>query len=268
MNGLFTLLLWSLAIYQLYAFTPGQRKEPQGDLKVTLDYSLAMLTPVNERPGHPGVRSYMWSSHVTFNGDVSEISDGQLVQLGLDAYAEMMAEWGPYGIGKTHQPSVMGVLAWGHELIFASSQRGELLFAYNHQNTEVQAILRECGVVWRDTHAATQDQPHMRDGKCAEVMATQLYYMSRETPKPRLPDQSARVVAIQRYRGGLEVVPPCGTGRTFKDTWGCNEFVKNQNLRVLDNTATPAPYVLATLAGGTATIDQIQLCGSIRHFNS
>lgn len=52
----------------------------------------------------------------------------------------------------------------------------------------------------------------------------------------------------------------------MKDEWGCQLLVDDQGLNVLDINIEPEDYVLEDLAGGVASKDQMQLCGTIRKF--
>jgi hypothetical protein len=69
-------------------------------LKITLDYPLAIAWPViakGDDIGKPdkkaqAKRMFMFSSHITFPGPVSVISDAQLWQIALDAHAEIAAD--------------------------------------------------------------------------------------------------------------------------------------------------------------------------------
>lgn len=121
---------------------------PKGRLGIRLDYSLVTAWPP-DRTAHT-VRNFMWSSHLTFSSSVDTITDGQLWQLARDAYNEIEPDREQYDIGKKRQPGVMTVLAFGNEIIFASSMKGTSSFAYEYQNTPVLQNLQLCQVIWRD----------------------------------------------------------------------------------------------------------------------
>ncbi|KAL1864952.1 hypothetical protein VTK73DRAFT_5581 [Phialemonium thermophilum] len=266
MYSVFQLLLWSsLCAVVLQAYDLSKQLDPPGALKVALDYEFATRWPTPLQSSGPQVpRNWVWSSHITFNGPVSEISDGQLWQIALDASDEVDPDRKQYGISPKNQPAAMGVLAWGNEIILASSQKGPTSFSYNYPNTDILLGLQLCQIVWRDYGPGQSDTRHRNDGKCAEQMAAHLYYLSRPRPSP-LSRQSARVGTIVRNnKGGKAKTDPCGD--VEKDSWGCNLFVADQALTVLDKNTPSESYDLSSLAGGVARIDQITLCGAIRPY--
>jgi len=262
----------------LNAYDITRRLKPQGPLGVTLDYSMATSWPTPIDVTSQVNRNWMWSSHITFAspvrpvGGVGGISDPQLWQIVRDAYKEMVADMAQYSIGPGRQPGAMAVLAFGNEIILASSQRGQPSYTYNYENTPVLESLKLCQIVWRDYgpgNGATDD-PHRTEGKCAEVMAAHLYYSIHTNP---LSSQQARVATVAKRRENLVQLNPCGdpqqvSGTTlsrgranrFKDYWGCNLFVVAEGLAELDTSLDAAPYTLGTLAGGPAVIDQVQIC--------
>ena len=70
-------------------------------LKITLDYPLAIAWPLITKDGSDkgkpdkkaqARRMFMFSSHITFPGPVSVISDAQIWQIALDAHAEIAAD--------------------------------------------------------------------------------------------------------------------------------------------------------------------------------
>lgn len=211
MHSLLRLLLfWQILVCALHAYDLSTAKRPQGPLGVTLDYSLATTWPDTVgNGGDQSPRSFIWTSHLTFVNPVSEIRDGQLWQLALDAYAEMIVDRTQYGIGRKKTASAMAVLAWGNQIIFASSQTGPA-FTYKYPGTPVLESLQLCQIVWRDNGPTGSDKEHRTGGKCAEPTAAHLYYFSQINA---LPPQSARVgtVVLQGGSTGAAVpTDPCG----------------------------------------------------------
>ncbi|PKY04113.1 hypothetical protein P168DRAFT_343239 [Aspergillus campestris IBT 28561] len=258
--GLLVLGALSTFIPTLGAYDVSAPLDPQGPLKVTLDYGLAMSWPQERAPEINNIRrNWQFSSHLVFAsrvGDSDEesppISDGQLWQIARDAVGEMQAGRKRYGILVEAEPGAMGILAWGNEIILASSMKGAGSFSYDFQggNTEVARSLQQCQMAWRDT-----TQRHKNRGNCAEAMAAHLYYKDNNN----LQDRKARVGTWVKSGVLWDKIDPCGTGHT--DYWGCNLFTQNQGLRVLDKQTPSEPYTLADLAGGPILAEQIQLCG-------
>ncbi|KAK6837364.1 hypothetical protein RU639_001566 [Aspergillus parasiticus] len=242
--------------------------DPAGPLKVTLDYGLATTWPRPQDVSLTKVRrNWQYSSHIVFAsrvGDSDEsdppISDGQLWQIARDAADEMTRERIRYGIGDKAEPIGMAVLAWGNEIILASSMKGAGSFSYGFLSgdTPVGRSLQQCQIVWRDTSSPGQNpnQQHKNRGNCAEPLAAHLYYKNNGI---NLQNQKARIGTWLNLDDGWVKMDPCGT--TEEDFWGCNLFTANQGLKVLDRNTPEEPYTLASLAGGPTIQDQIQLCG-------
>ncbi|KAH6712550.1 hypothetical protein BKA61DRAFT_577625 [Leptodontidium sp. MPI-SDFR-AT-0119] len=108
---------------------------PRGDLQIRLDYNLARAEGARRAPptqtSNKDVRNVIFTSHPEFGQDVSAFSDGQLVQMGFNAYEEMLVELARYGFTKWAQPSVMTVFAIGQEIFLAISQKGKGSFMNN-----------------------------------------------------------------------------------------------------------------------------------------
>ena len=85
-------LSWLVLVVQCLtslAYDISTVKKPQGQLGVTLDYSLAVSFPRDVAAKQTNVkRNWVWSSHLTFKNPVSEITAGQMWKLAADAYAE------------------------------------------------------------------------------------------------------------------------------------------------------------------------------------
>ncbi|RYP12543.1 hypothetical protein DL765_007245 [Monosporascus sp. GIB2] len=260
---------------------------PKGPLGVALDYSLATSWPEPRDAKDSSVaRNWVWTSHLQFKNPVSAITDRQLWQIARDALDEVHVDMKLYKIGRKHRPSAMSVLAWGNEIILASSQRGRSSFSYGYRGTPVLETLELCQITWREDGpgGGETDKEHRNEGKCGELMAAHLYYSQDATVT--LAQRNARIGTVVEQSDGLKNTDPCGqpenvsknrrpppkvefTERDLtyrKDNLGCNLFVKREGLMVLDEELAPEPYDLSTLAGGVVVSNQIQLCAVIRRF--
>lgn len=184
--------------------------KPLGPLGVTLDYSLATAWPLDQEPstGQKRSRNWMWSSHLTFGQPVESITDAQLWQIVIDAYNEMTPDLAQYQLGKKNKPNVMTILAFGSEIILASSQKGLTSFSYNYKETEVLSSLQLCQIVWgQDGPFKNTDVQHKNRGSCGETMAAQLYYSVTDTP---LHLHNPRIGSVSFFQGEPRPLAPCG----------------------------------------------------------
>ncbi|OQD78004.1 hypothetical protein PENANT_c101G01795 [Penicillium antarcticum] len=249
--GAFIAVRPALGIYDLSV-----PKDPLGDLKVTVDYSAATTWPKEQKAN--GRRAWQFSSHIIFANPVGNstnnhpaISDGQLWQISRDAVDEMVADRKQYGISPQAEPTAMGILAWGSEIILSSSMKGGDSFFYEYEdgNTLVGQALQKCSIF---------SQKHKNDGSCAEPMSAHLYHQD-STRKP-LKDELPRIgVWVKQGAQGWTKTDPCGTWDA--NLWGCDRFTEFMGMKPINNKTSLEPYTLATLAGGPTRIDQIQLCG-------
>jgi len=198
----------------LTAYDLKEEKEPQGGLKIRLDYDVATKWP-KEAKGRDGEesnkapRNWLFSSHINYLKSVSEITDGQLWQLAFDAYREMEDECAAYAIGKKSIPGVMTILAVGEEIFLSSSQKGVDYTYKMAQDTPVRQSLEMCRLVWRDQGQEAQDE-HKNKGSCGEPMVAQQYYSIHEKPlKER--DPKPRVGTVGRRGRDYIRLDPCGT---------------------------------------------------------
>ena len=221
-------MLWSVVFHQSPAWLPlaiilcafgtvldaydlSQRRQPQGPLGVALDYSLATTFPVGLDANPQPRRNWMFSSHLKFNQHVSTISDSQLWRIAFDAFAEVLPEMRQYGINPNHnQPGAMTVLAFGNELILASSQKGPVSFSYTFRDSPVLETLRLCQAIYRESSVTGSDKEHRTAGRCGEIMAAHLYYVQH--PDTRLSDTQARIatVTIRNRQEAPAATDPCG----------------------------------------------------------
>jgi hypothetical protein len=194
--------------------------DPLGPLKVTLDYGLATTWPQPQDVRLGNVkRNWQFSSHIVFANPVGNsdetnptVSDGQLWQIARDAVDEMARDRVQYGIGDGAQPTAMGILAWGNEIILASSMKGAGSFSYDFLSgeTPVGRSLQQCQIVWRDISLPDKDKTkrHKNKGNCAEPMAAHLYYKNNEE---NLQDRRARVATWVRQGPVWVKTDPCGS---------------------------------------------------------
>jgi hypothetical protein len=250
-------------------------KEPLGPLKVTLDYGLATTWPTPLDLNGPKLRrNWQFSTHIVLANSVDEISDGQLWQIARDAVDEMIADRKQYLIGDQAQPTAMGILAWGNEIILASSMKGVGSFSYDFLggDNQVGRRLEMCQMLWGGDRSAT----HKNKGNCAEEFAVHLYHRQNHI---ELKDQNPRIGTWVFVDPDWQQIDPCGTGENVsnqcphklilhedqltnvQDFWGCNLFVQGEGMRVMDKETPPELYTLANLAGGRTRHEQIQLCG-------
>lgn len=147
---------------------------------MTLDFEFAISWPDPiPPPGQKQVaRNYVYSSHIVLNNPVSRLTDAQLWQIVQDAYRGMSNDMQQYGLSRNTKstPLAMSILAWDHEIILASSQKGPNSFSYEVLDTPVKEALQRCQAAARDGPTGV-DKPHKMQGKCGEEMAAHLYYL-------------------------------------------------------------------------------------------
>lgn len=213
----FCLLIWLTLIFGSYAYDLSERLEPQGALKVRLDYDLAITWPNRlKKKGRQIRRTFLWSTHLKFMNPVSEISDGQLWQMAADAYKEMQAEQKLYGVkNKKDTPKAISVLAFGNEIIISSTIKGIKPFAYDYKKSAVSGTLEKCQSDWDKAGGSPEKKLHKNQGGCSEVMSAQLYYSIYTQDEHPLRGRNARICAVVAVDDSpAERENPCGTGRT------------------------------------------------------
>ncbi|KAK4220603.1 hypothetical protein QBC38DRAFT_526015 [Podospora fimiseda] len=255
--------------------------EPWGRLKVTLDHNFALSrtwqrppTPLpppaeGEGPTVPETRddryNIVYSSHLTFSTPVAQLfNDGQLWEMAYEAYQEMMDSAVQYHINvKKLRPGAMSVMAWGNQIILASSQKGESFTYDSAIETPVLQDLRLCQA------SSALNGEHRTRGSCGEEMAAHLYYILNPNG-PKISELKPQAVIGTWVWSASSKLPyhqpwktlPCGNSQN----WGCNYFTGSgnggQNFRVLENSVISRPYTLPN----DVVIDQIQLCGGIRTY--
>ncbi|KAK2609216.1 hypothetical protein QQS21_002298 [Conoideocrella luteorostrata] len=256
------LVLFLAALSHISAVNVERKLEPKGPLKVRLDYSLAGQKPMTNTDSQI---MWLFSSHLKFKNDVSSISDLQLKQIAYDAYPEMVRDMLQYKpvLDRTNKgfperlPGVMTLLAWGNEIILASSMKGKLAFLTEMNASPVRTTLEQC----QTFPGAVRDRKygHMRDARCGEVSALHLFY--KKYPNKSLKDfkDKVRIVTVERKGDTYKVINPCGWN---KDTNGCDLLLKEhfkvakwEDVAITDKGA-PQPYDLKTLAGGLVEVKQ------------
>ncbi|KAF3389738.1 hypothetical protein DPV78_011380 [Talaromyces pinophilus] len=242
-------------------------QQPLNELGLTLDYSLAHWTPDDNRnPRSP--HSYCFTSHITFNGPVSQITVGQMWKIAFTAYDYIEADMSQYQINPNFKPGALTILAWGNEIILASSQKGSNSFTYQSGPNKVLQILQMCQATYLADFPAGSATGHRTQGKCGEEMAAYIYYSLPTTKASKIDlDVQNAVIGTVGYdvrQGKVVKKDPCGPGSISQ--WGCSYLVNNQRLELLDRNIDPQDFVLGQLAGGVARTDQVQFCGDLRTF--
>ncbi|CAM1510070.1 Fc.00g004050.m01.CDS01 [Cosmosporella sp. VM-42] len=176
-----------------------ERFDPPGHLGVRLDYELATQKTTRIDANH----RWLWSSHLKFKEEVKSITSGQLTKIAIDAYKEMEADFKQYEIqgDEALLPDVMSILAFGTEIILASSQKGAGALIDRFPDSPVRQNLELCKIVWRDYGTGTE-QANKNKGKCGEVMTFHQYYRTHpQEPLLDLKDR-ARATTVRRPKLG------------------------------------------------------------------
>ncbi|QIW96308.1 hypothetical protein AMS68_001826 [Peltaster fructicola] len=231
----------------------------QGSLGMKLDYNLARHSGLDtdQQTSDDDIRTLIVSTRLVFKGDVNTLSDGQLVQMGGDAFREKLVEFEKYGLKKTKQTSLVTLLAVGNEIYISTPMRGSLEFTYSMQDSPVVAQLMECAILARRQGLVGR---HRFGATCGEPMVAHQYFRIHQDQRT-LQGLGARVVSV-RVGGtkGIKVIDPCGTVVTEDNLWGCNLLAPGLGMRVLDVSTEPQPFDLFRDAGGLDWYDQVSLC--------
>lgn len=193
---------------------------------VALDYSLATKwpevntdDPLKDEKDKKLPRPSLFSSHIVFKNDVSEISDGQLWQISRDGVDEMLKNAKTWGLRSSESPLAFGILAVGNEIFLASNQKKGPSFSYtirDDDNPVKQALLR-CQDSQTYPNWKTE-KLHKNNGNCVEPVVAQFYYMINSKalntydPKPR--------GAVWTYKAKTktwEKTPPCGDANSVSN---------------------------------------------------
>ncbi|KAF3398635.1 hypothetical protein DPV78_007101 [Talaromyces pinophilus] len=76
-----------------------------------------------------------------------------------------------YQVGKRFKPGALTILAWGNEIILASSQKGSNSFTYEGEPSKVLEILQMCQTTYLENYKAGTATGHRTQGKCGEEMS-------------------------------------------------------------------------------------------------
>lgn len=213
---IFAILVSCYLSFIEHAFGLTGIQQPLNELGLTLDYSLAQWTPDGNRNAR-SPRNYCFTSHITFNGPVSQITDGQLWKIAFTGYDYIEADMSQYQVGKKFKPGALTILAWGNEIILASSQKGSNSFTYQSgEPNKVLKILQMCQATYLKDYTAGTAREHRTQGKCGEEMAAHMYYRlpTTETSGIDLDAQNAVIGTVWYNAEDDEVITkdPCGPG--------------------------------------------------------
>lgn len=187
------------------AYDLSTERTPHGPLQVRIDYNVAR--PAGSTPSQASnkdIRTVIFTSHLSFSQDVSAFSDGQLVQIGFDAYEEMLVELSAYGFTQYAKPSVMTVFAIGQEIFLATSQKGMGSFINRFPDSPVKKSLALCQAIYSDG-----SKGNMHKSNCGEIMAAHSYFRSHPTATT-MKGLGGRTVTVEKAPG-LKIKAPCGT---------------------------------------------------------
>ncbi|CAI6100986.1 unnamed protein product, partial [Clonostachys chloroleuca] len=156
--GLVLALGLALFCQTLHAFDLSERRDPHGPLEMRLDYGLASRDGRNWEGGH----QWVFSTHITFNGPVTTITDGQLKKLADAAYEE----------------------TFGNEIILSSSQKGPAAFINEVAESPIRQQMELGRAVFIDFNINSNpaQQDHRNGRKCGEVTAFHQYYQLHAQP--------------------------------------------------------------------------------------
>jgi hypothetical protein len=136
--------------------------------------------------------------------------------MAFNAYGYIEADMSQYQVGKKFKPGALTILAWGNEIILASSQKGSNSFTYEGEPSKVLQILQMCQTTYLRDYSAGTATKHRTEGKCGEEMAAHLYYLLPTTKASGidLPAQHAVIGTVGKNpdTGLVEMKDPCGPG--------------------------------------------------------
>lgn len=199
------------------AFDLSTQLEPEGRLKLRLDF------PWARQSSSPDAKDHTWvvSSHLTFKNPVSEISDGQLIRLALDAYDEIRPEITRYVTGNSRRsavPRAMNALAFGNEVILVSSFKGGQDFVSHFPDSEVSKLLEQCTATFQrtqrevdelDEHQGGAGNSHRTGGHCGEITGFHLYSRRYPNEPLRLRSDNPRSTTVNPRGGTVQPADPC-----------------------------------------------------------
>ncbi|RMJ16025.1 hypothetical protein BHE90_008711 [Fusarium euwallaceae] len=247
--------------------------EPQvsGNLQVKVDWPLVANKWPNQSPSVSSL-SHHWVTTSHIKSIHTTLSDGQLLQLAIDAYGEMVDAIKAYGASQDVRPSAMTALAFDDEVILASSQKGYGSYSFDLEHTPVYSVLKLCQLA--KVTSETVGKLGGNQAMCGQVTALQLYhrqYPSRKDFKGR----NARIVTVSSQestegnKNGNKVgqvkwvgtcPQPASQGGPMAD-WGCDEALGLQHVRKIASPETRGrKYVAQPYDIKGAVKGQIRLC--------
>ena len=194
---------------------------PQGDLKVRLDYDLAKKSKKRLERAH----RWVFSSHLKFNGNVADITDGQLRKIAEDAYQEMVENFMLYSPEMDEEiegkpvmiPAVITILAFGNEIILSSSQKGKSGFINDVTDSPVKDKLQLCMSTWADFGGNPKKPDHKNGRGCGEIMTLHQYYQIHTEKISHLVPKARATTVHKNWRDGtIRIIPPCGTQDDYR----------------------------------------------------
>lgn len=174
-----------------------EQPPPKNSLGVRLDFYLANAWPIPLlKKGKQISRTFLWSSHLKFDSEVSKLTDAQLWQMAHDGYWEMFENMKLYDItNKRDSPRAFTVLAVGNEIFLSSSMKGGGNFASAYPRTRVSKSLDLCQITF-NTRGGEGTNGHKNSGNCGEVMSAQMYYTTDDNENTPLKTKDARVCTV------------------------------------------------------------------------
>lgn len=222
---LWVILLSLLFAQHLDAANLSKRHDPKGDLKVGLDWELVKdRRHIDGDPQNEKKHRWVFTSYLTFTESTTSITDGQLVQMGLDAYDEMVADINQYAPEKDHLkgglkslPNAMTIMAFDTQIILASSIKGHQGFLSTFPgDNPLKTAMETCQLRFDEKHSDTKKKDgHRTQASCGEISTFWRYYQldSPNNPVKRIaslqPRARVTTIGLQGESGPM-VVEPCG----------------------------------------------------------
>ncbi|KAG8355463.1 hypothetical protein FVEN_g6795 [Fusarium venenatum] len=251
-------------------------KTPAGELQIRLDWPLAKKS----ESGQAARLTWLFSTHITFNEPVKDISRAQLGGLAQNAYLEMETDIKQYGVkykpGKKilAMPGVITLLAFDNEIILSSSMRGPNLIT-GFEDTSLWARLNMCDELYKQYIDENDVRGHKNERSCGEIMALHQYlkrYPERDMQELAARDPKVIMTTVtQPNKQPIKIIKPCGTDEEgahgcdllvggFRDNDG-NEIEGPIADYIPQDSPIDTDFELEDLAGGVKDIDQIgSLC--------
>ena len=186
---LFVVLLLSSPVHAVVDLSTERLPPATQALQMRLQFDLAKVPQPNGRKSN-----FVHSTHLTFATNLANpsdgeptLSDGQLFQMGCDAWDGMIANRAQYGLGTTGNrdfkpPGIIAVMLVDNEIFITSTLKGpSFLYKLSTDlHTDVQRSLRFCDAVMHQ-YANPEGNPrtlHQNGAGWAEPMAVSQYYVA------------------------------------------------------------------------------------------